>query len=64
MNQKRITSTRLKELRAQMANKFEYSFGHNLTDEEREQNWKYYQKLRNQYLSEYQRLSTSTKETK
>ena len=40
-----------------MAIKFEFSFGHDLTDQEREQNWKGYQNLRNEYLSEYQKLN-------
>ena len=57
MKHNKIKSDRLKELRRQMANKFEYSFGHSLTDLEREQNWQEYQKLRNEYLSEYQRLT-------
>ena len=57
MKQNKIKSDRLNELKRQMANKFEYSFGHSLTDQEREQNWEEYQKLRSEYLSEFQRLS-------
>lgn len=56
-NKKAVVSDRLKELKRLMASKFEYSFGHSLTDQEREQNWEEYQKLRSEYLSEFQRLS-------
>ncbi len=61
MQRNKITSERLRALRRQMATRFEFSFGHDLTDQEREQNWQEYQKLRTEYLSEYQKLSTSTK---
>lgn len=64
MKRNKITSERLRALRRQMALRFEFSFGHNLTDQERDQNWQEYQNLRNEYLSEYQRLSSPTKETK
>lgn len=64
MERNKISLDRLKELKREMANKFEYSFGHSLTDQEREQNWQEYQKLRTEYLSEYQKLTTSTKEMK
>lgn len=57
MKPNKIKSDRLNKLKRQMANKFEYSFGHSLTDQEREQNWEEYQKLRSEYLSEFQRLS-------
>lgn len=48
-------SRRLWELKKEMSDKFEYSFGHNLSDEDRERNYQEYLKLREQYLTEYQK---------
>lgn len=51
-----ITSPKLKELKRQMAEKFDMSFGHNLTDTEREDNYEEYLKLRAEYIRECQKL--------
>lgn len=53
---KRITSARLEELRAMMSDKFHYSFGHKLSDTEREANYQDYLKLRAEYITEVQKL--------
>ena len=53
---KRITSARLEELRCQMSDKFNYSFGHKLSDTEREANYQDYLNLRAEYITEVQKL--------
>ena len=51
-----VKSPRLKELRRQMSEKFDMSFGHNLTDPEREANYQEYLGLRAEYIAECQKL--------
>lgn len=51
-----VKSPKLKELRRQMSEKFDVSFGHNLTDVEREANYQEYLKLRAEYIVECQNL--------
>ena len=51
-----IKSPKLEELKRQMSEKFDMSFGHNLTDDEREANYQEYLKLRAEYIAECQNL--------
>lgn len=57
MNKKRISSSKLNRLRKLMSDMFDISFGHNLSDEDRERNYNEYLNLRTEYMTEYKRLS-------
>lgn len=57
-----VTSLKLKELKRQMSEKFDMSFGHNLTDTEREANYQEYLKLRAEYIAECQKLGKEVEE--
>lgn len=48
---RKITTQELKDLKRQMSEKFNRSFGHRLSAEEREVNYREYFKLREEYLT-------------
>lgn len=58
----KLSSVKLEELRSQMSDKFHYSFGHKLSDAEREANYQEYLKLRDEYLAEAQKLGLEVEE--
>jgi len=53
---RKIESQKLRDLKRKMADKFDMSFGHNLTDAEREANYQEYLNLRGEYIAECQKL--------
>lgn len=57
---KKIVTQELKDLKRQMTDKFNISFGHRLSAEEREANYREYLKLREQYLDEYKKVNGGT----
>lgn len=54
---RKIESQKLIDLKRKMSDKFDMSFGHKLSDEEHEQNYQEYLKLRAEYISELENES-------
>lgn len=54
---RKIESQKLIDLKRKMADMFDMSFGHKLSDEEHEQNYQEYLKLRAEYITELENES-------
>ena len=57
---RKIITQELKELKRQMTDKFNISFGHRLSAEEHEANYREYLKLREQYLTLFKTINGGT----
>jgi hypothetical protein len=54
---KKLVTQELKDLKRQMTDKFNLSFGHRLSSEEHEANYNEYLKLRDEYLGLFKKLN-------
>jgi len=59
---RKIESHKLIDLKRKMADKFDMSFGHKLSDEEHEQNYREYLKLRAEYIAELHKMGLEVEE--
>ena len=57
---RKIVTQELRDLKRQMTEKFNISFGHRLSAEEHEANYREYLKLRDEYFAQFKRINGGT----